>query len=266
VAQPRREPAPCKGGGLFFGRGLRGLGAALAAGVLTAVALCASAGATSPDRLPDLGISPIRDVLISTGPPGTKLLHFTTSIANVGTGPMEMVAVRKSRVSPWAVWQRITRSDGSQRLVKTAATMSFDGDPSHDHWHVRGLATYKLERLGKVVRRRIKRGFCLFDSSRYRPGLPGAAKTSVHSRLDCGAYGSLRATTGLSVGWQDDYYWRIEGQDIDITGLPLGKYRLVNAVDTRNWFRETNETNNVAWVDLVIGTNTVRVVGRSPRL
>jgi hypothetical protein len=55
---------------------------------------------------------------------------------------------------------------------------------------------------------------------------------------------------GVSVGWKDDYYWRIPGQEIDITSLPTGKYRLLVEVDPRNYFRETNERNNVTWVDL----------------
>jgi hypothetical protein len=55
---------------------------------------------------------------------------------------------------------------------------------------------------------------------------------------------------GVSVGWKDDYYWRIPGQEIDITSLPNGKYRLLVEVDPRNYFRETNERNNVTWVDL----------------
>jgi hypothetical protein len=69
----------------------------------------------------------------------------------------------------------------------------------------------------------------------------------------------------VSVGWKDDYFWRITGQRLDVTNLPNGRYRLINRVDPRNWFRETNERNNTTWVDLEIGDRVVKVVGRSPR-
>ena len=58
---------------------------------------------------------------------------------------------------------------------------------------------------------------------------------------------------GTSVGWKDDYYWRIPGQAMDITALPAGKYRLRVTVDPENWLQESNERNNVTWVDLEIG-------------
>ena len=72
---------------------------------------------------------------------------------------------------------------------------------------------------------------------------------------------------GTSVGWKDDYYWRIPGQAMDITNLPLGKYRLSVKVDPRNWFRESNERNNLSWIDIEIDDSlTVKVLGRSPKL
>jgi hypothetical protein len=58
---------------------------------------------------------------------------------------------------------------------------------------------------------------------------------------------------------------RIFGQRLDITNLPNGRYRLINRVDSRNWFRESNDGNNMNWADLVIADRSVKVVRRSPR-
>lgn len=54
---------------------------------------------------------------------------------------------------------------------------------------------------------------------------------------------------------------------MDVTNLPHGRYRLLVKVDPRNWFRESNERNNVAWIDFVLSDSLlVKVLGRSPRL
>ena len=48
----------------------------------------------------------------------------------------------------------------------------------------------------------------------------------------------------------DIYPAGIAFQWIDITGLKSGRYRLRATADPANWFAETNNTNNSAWVDL----------------
>jgi hypothetical protein len=146
--------------------------------------------------------------------------------------------------------------------------MVFVGSTSHGHWHIRGAARYELRDAGggKLVRLRYKRGFCLFDSSRYRPLLPGAPNKPVFPRDGCGTKRDLRLAMGVSVGWKDDYYWLIAGQEFDVTDLPDGKYRLLAEVDPGKWFRESNERNNTTWVDLEIAGVQVKVLGRSPRI
>ena len=83
----------------------------------------------------------------------------------------------------------------------------------------------------------------------------------THQRDRCSrktpATGARRSALemGLSPGWQDPYTWLLPDQRLDITGLPDGKYRLVAKADPNNWFRETDERNNVTWVDLALRTN-----------
>jgi hypothetical protein len=241
----------------------------LGALVVTALPLSAGAG-SAPSRLPDLGVAPLQHMLIQLTAEGRKRLRFTTSIANVGAGPIEVVASRPKLGSEWTgVAQRILRTDGSSSLVSTPdVKLVFVGSSSHGHWHVRGGALYELRRIGggPKVRTRVKRGFCFFDSNPYRGSLPGAPAKAAYPRVACGKKRARKIAMGISIGWRDDYYWRISGQAMDITSLPIGKYRLVVKVDPRNWFRESNERNNVAWVDLQIGDQLVKVLGRNPRL
>jgi hypothetical protein len=219
----------------------------------------------STPRLPDLVVAPPRQILIATELNGRKWMHFTTSVANVGRGPIEVDATRP-RSGEWIAWQRVFRSDGTSfRVPLRGVRFVYQGTPDHGHWHIRGAARYELWRLGNIAKIRTKRGFCLYDSSVYRRGLPGAARESTYARSGCGTKQSLRLDTGISVGWKDDYFWRILGQRMDVTNLPNGRYRLVNRVDPRNWFREADDRNNTTWVDLIIGDRIVKVVGRSPR-
>ena len=97
------------------------------------------------------------------------------------------------------------------------------------------------------------------------PGFPALRRAAKYPREGCGTKASLFLRTGVSVGWKDDYFWRIIGQKLDVTNLPNGRYRLINRVDPRNWFHESNDRNNTTWVDIEIGDRVVKVVGRSPR-
>ena len=238
--------------------------------VLVALVLPVAAGGSSDaPLLPDLGVAPIPTPLIEQLVTGGRRLRFTVSIANVGKGPIEIGGRRPELGSSFTTWQNIYRVGGSSFRVDTPGVrVVFVGSKDHGHWHVRGAARYELRPLGttKPVRILLKRGFCLFDSTPYEPGLPAAPKQAEYPREACGVKRTLKFAMGTSVGWKDDYYWRIAGQAFDVTNLPLGKYRLLVTVDPRHWFRESNERNNTTWVDIDVGDTTVRVIGRSAPL
>jgi hypothetical protein len=73
---------------------------------------------------------------------------------------------------------------------------------------------------------------------------------------------------GLSRGWSDPYPWALPDQRLDVTGLEDGVYRLWATADPGGWFRETNEQNNLTWVDLRLTLSVspprVEVVRRGP--
>jgi Lysyl oxidase len=249
---------------------------ALAAGAGVLLVACALA-TLAPSRaagqpaalLPDLGVAPLQHLTIARTAEGRTLLRFTTKIANVGRGPIEIVASRPARTESFSASQRIRRAGGGAFLVRAPGVrMVFVGSPAHGHWHVRRAARYELSRLGdgRVVRIRLKRGFCFYDSDPYRRALPSAPQRASYPRSGCGAKSALRLRMGISVGWLDTYFWRIPGQAFDVTDLPDGRYRLSVKADPRNWFRETNERNNVSWVDLELRDRTVVILRRGPRL
>jgi hypothetical protein len=116
---------------------------------------------------------------------------------------------------------------------------------------VRDLQKQELFRLsdGANVGRSDKRGFCFWDNVRYRPSLAGAPQSSVYQETGCGDAGSSQVSMGLSVGWGDIYPASLPDQNVNITGLADGRYRLVVTADADNWFAETNDANNMTSVD-----------------
>ena len=87
------------------------------AAVVVGVVSGRSGAETSKPLLPDLVMAPHleRDVVVAAFS-GRKWLVFTTSIANIGVGPMEIDAAR-SAGTEWNIWQRIFRSNGTSYRV-----------------------------------------------------------------------------------------------------------------------------------------------------
>jgi lysyl oxidase len=223
-------------------------------------------GASAADRLPDLGKAKLSDIHIEKTADGRRLLRFTSTIVNVGSGPFEVRGQRAStsEVEMSAV-QRIYDTVGGYRDMAMSPRMFYAGD-GHDHWHVRDLESSELIRSdnGVKVGSGAKRGFCLVDSYAYAPRLPGAPQSKVYT--GCGQASSLSVTTGISVGWADVYGWDLAHQYVDITGLVAGRYRLVVTADPVGAFTESNRANNSTWADLQLKGNgtSLRVVAYGP--
>lgn len=244
---------------------------------ITAAALAVAASLTvSPHTaaaadptLPDLGMARLADLVVAITPDGHTLLRFSATIVNVGAGPFELAASRPSQDSSWTVSQRVFSADRSSTYNGVPVDLVYGGD-GHNHWHVKDLEDYRLDRLdnGVKVGTGAKGGFCFYDTTEYNLGLPGAPQQRVYDHIGCGLENALNVTMGLSVGWGDRYSWLLPDQHIDITGLANGKYRLHATADPRGLFAEGDYTNNATWVDLSLSTKrgrtTVTVLGYGP--
>jgi hypothetical protein len=227
------------------------------------------AAETAAPRLPDLGMARLADVNVTTTASGQKQLRFSATVVNVGSERFEVTAARPDAAADFAVAQRVFNSDGSATDVPVSAQLVFAGD-GHQHWHVKDLATYRLERLdnGVKVGTSAKGGFCFFDTTSYRLSLPGAPQSPVYSFTGCGTQDSLQLTMGVSVGWGDRYRWTLPDQYIDITAVANGKYRVYAAANEFGRFQEVSATNNATWVDVSLstrrGTTSVKVLRYGP--
>lgn len=170
---------------------------------------------------------------------GTRtLLRFTFSTPNVGAGDLiignpnmnpqwftfgqchghfhfkEFSDYRLWTPAAWAQWQALRAADPDAQ--------------AHD------LLTANPH-LAPV--RGDKMGFCVVDITLHTLGVP--------KYLDCNFQ-------GISAGWADVYSSGLDGQWVDITGLPSGTYVLETEVNAERFYKESDYTNNRAWVDVTI--------------
>jgi hypothetical protein len=238
----------------------------LAIAIAVIAAFATPSAASAHDVLPDLGMAPLKDFRVDKTPSGQTILRYSAIVVNVGAGRFQLDGARTSASgSEMEVAQRIADSSGIYRVQPTPARMYFAGD-GHTHWHVADLEDSVLERLdnGVKVGSGAKHGFCFFDNYAFRLNLLGAPASPYFT--SCGRDPNVSSQNmGLSVGWGDIYSYQLVDQWIDITGLTAGRYRLRTTADAQNYYLESNETNNVTWVDLQLKSKgTPRIIQYGP--
>lgn len=219
-------------------------------------------------RLPDLSIAPLSELTPALRDDGRRFLRFGVTIVNVGEGDFRLRAGRSHVLADdWRVVQLVPEAGGGYTEHPTPATLVYGGD-GHGHWHVREVEAHRVETPdGTVVGEVVKGGFCFFDTTSFAPSLPGAAPAKVYRSEGCGGQLDTRSTMGLSIGWGDEYPWHLLDQQIDVTDLPDGRYRVRAIADPFGWFDELDETNNEAWTDIELyesdGLPAIRILGSS---
>jgi hypothetical protein len=220
--------------------------------------------------LPDLAMSPLTEISASQAVQGDdRYVAFTAAISNVGNGALLVHAVRADERGDWRVSQRFDEPDGSTSETITSGDVVWGGH-GHDHWHVHMGASYWLTRPGSTIplRKYEKVGFCFFDQRPLVAQPAGAPSRARFPKTGCNVEDALEFTMGMSPGWSDPYNWALPDQRLLVSGLEDGVYRLWATADPGGWFRETNEDNNLTWVDLrltlTVSPPRVEVVRRGP--
>jgi hypothetical protein len=225
--------------------------AAACFGLLTLAACGGDGSAGSPrELLPDLDQAPPTAIsVVEQG--GRERLVFLSAVENEGVGPLLVSGSRPSQQQNWmAVAQVIRREDGSTAELALRARIRFVVSETHRHWHLLGFERYALRTAdGTTVGRDRKTGFCLGDryDAHASTRLPGEPPRAVWTQ-ECGRgqKDRLRIDEGLSPGFGDDYVPLLEGQYVDVTGLPAGRYVLVHSVNADRDIREASYANNTS--------------------
>jgi hypothetical protein len=198
-------------------------------------------------------------------------LGFRSATENWGPGPLTVRGTRKSGTVPtMRVQQLVAQDGGGTRTVGGIGVMRYVVHRDHQHWHYLRFASYEVRRLsaGRRARRRDRKtGFCLGD--RYQaPGgerMPGFGAFPPHTgRCGLRRPDLLEMIEGITPGWGDDYHAHIEGQFVDITGFPAGRYLLLHRANPTGALVETDTRDNAA--SAVLRLSWPRGHKRRPRI
>jgi hypothetical protein len=238
------------------------------------------AQAGSPELEPDLvtlGIGRSDIVLEKRGK--HRFLRLSNTVGNRGSGPLDVVpAPATGECDPETEFnavQRLFSDDGDgvfERGIDLPGDeipfgcMRFHDAPGHLHWHVLDFARYELRRAktGKRVDSQ-KVGFCVIDTERPFPTLPGSPKEPYYPGTGDGCGGlddegqpMPPDSEGLSIGWADVYFFGLPGQSLEITGRRRGRYCLISTADPTGLIAESNEGNNAHTVRLQMRPRKLR--------
>jgi Lysyl oxidase len=207
------------------------------------------------------------------------ILRFANGIANTGPGPWALAPDRpletatdvvgaiqeiRDRNAPYSC--EIEPPPHCYNVLEQIPAGIFEFHPAHNHWHIGDVALFELRKgssTGPVVGgNSIKTTFCLLDS--YQLDLK-SPNTTERSFWDC-----YRSFQGISTGWVDQYHQALDGQQLDLTGVPnADDYYLVSTANHARLYTELDYTNNTAWVRFKLyadskGNRKVVVTGHSP--
>lgn len=242
--------------------------------VLGAVGLWRLGDEEPAELLPDLDQAvPSALSIVRSG--DSYRITFLSAVDNVGEGPLIVEGTRPNRATPAMAARQVVRStDGSSRRTALGKSLRYVEAETHAHWHLLGFERYELRSAadGSLLQPDRKTGFCLGDRYDADDGerLLNEPERAVWTE-ECGRRqpGLLRVTEGISPGYGDDYVPKLEGQYIDVSPVPPGRYVLVHRVNPDGALRESDYDNNAASVLLLLrrptgDIPTIRVLAECP--
>jgi hypothetical protein len=198
---------------------------------------------------PNLVQRPPSGLVIERGARGRWLLGFTSMVDNRGPGTLWIKGHRDPGASVMQVRQLVYLRGGGLRVDPPSGELHYVVAPPHYHWHMLGFVHAELRTAGdfKLRVRDHKSGFCIADHYGTAIGVPHGPPRFLGN---CAQF-DPRATDveeGASVGYTDRYPAFFHGQQLDITGVPAGKYWLVHRANEDYHLRESRYDDNAASV------------------
>jgi hypothetical protein len=185
---------------------------------------------------------------------GQERLVFSSTVVNVGNGPFVVEGRRASTRTPYMTGNQVLfDADGHYTRIRDIGQLRYIRSPDHSHWHLMKLEIYELRDpvTRKLVAPDRKTGFCPGDRYVVQSGMPRGWNRrlgALRNDLYCGKTKTqaLSVLESISPGWADVYKPNLEGQFIDVTGVPAGEYILVNRVNSKLRMREAEYANNAS--------------------
>ncbi|KRF15403.1 hypothetical protein ASG90_11920 [Nocardioides sp. Soil797] len=215
--------------------------------------------------MPDLRSIPAFGLRLNAS---TKFLQFSGTVWNAGNSPLVVDGFRRPKEDVMDAYQYFLDADGNQVGYQQVGTMEWDNKDTHQHWHFRDFARYRLLDADKkaIVRSR-KEAFCLANTDAIDYTVDGAdwqpEATDLHTA--CGDKDSLSIREVLASGSGDTYAQFRAGQSFKISDLPNGIYYISVEANPVNRLVESDTSNNIAYRKIKIsGKPTARTVKAYP--
>jgi hypothetical protein len=204
---------------------------------------------TGTARFPNLVMRPPSGLEIERARDGHWLLGFTSMVDNRGPGVLWIRARRVPGAATMQVRQLIRLAGGGVRVDPPSGALHYVVAPPHYHWHLLGFVHAELRDAGDFALRLRdhKSGFCLADHYGTAIGMSHGPPRFLGN---CDQF-DPKATSveeGESVGYTDRYPAFFHGQQLDLTGVPAGRYWLVHRANEDFHLRESRYDDNVASV------------------
>ncbi len=226
----------------------------------------ARVSAVGNPRLPDMRTVVPQHLQVVNPAKGSKkeVLRFANGVANLGDGPWRMrprFPLGDLSQPQEAIQEILDSTDSYGSIVEEKLVSRFEWHETHNHWHINGIALFEFRKsrggtastadIGDVYGgNSLKTTFCLIDWIRYE-GNSNTGKKTDRVYFDCaGDY------QGVSVGWVDQYHQATDGQELDISGAPVGYYYLLSTSNPEGTFKEKDLSNNSAWVYLELSRDS----------
>jgi hypothetical protein len=204
--------------------------------------------------------------LVVTGSRGHWRLGFTSMVDNRGPGIVWIRASRSARARAMRVRQHVQLHGDNTRVLPFSGELRYVVAPPHYHWHFQAFDRFELRSIGddELLVRDRKSGFCIADHYGIAIGVPHGPPRFLGSCEQFNPHARF-VEQGSSVGYTDRYPANFHGQNIDITRVPAGRYRLVHRANPDFHLRETHYGDNAAsllvritWNDGVPRVTTLR--------
>lgn len=216
----------------------------------------------------------------------TEYLRFSNSIANIGDGPLEIIALGDSTTELNDAVQNLYTAadaalipgdayipdDGFSPCATNPLTDAFYFHPTHNHYHLTDVALfgvhaanddgtggdYAAESIGDTT----KETFCLIDYVPMTGTKPGS-----RTYYDCLSTDADWRSQGIGVGWIDEYHQPTDFQGVELSDAPDGIYYLVSTANDAGIFTESDYENNTSWVSFRLyehgGNRKIELIDRS---
>ena len=242
-----------------------------------ALAIASGTAAHGAELQPDVDMQAPSAIQLTTDGGGRSFVAFESRVDNRGPGVLKLLGRRADTTTPTMNVTQVLLNTNSvssgtvERAVPGAGTLQFSPAGGHNHWHYLRFEDYMLLSVPDLnfVAPTRKTGFCLSglrlsfscgsnDPGRLQIGDPAEANVGSGPAPNTEAMG-LIVPNGPDFNGNrqsfDIYDPSVEGQDIEITGVPDGRYCLSFVANPEERIVEVTTQNNGASRLMDVGTS-----------